>query len=96
MPRRNVRTGSVSDMGVVSINEPVSVLAKFNGGKVTPLKFLWRRRIHCIARVTGCWQSKSGRSDIHHLSVVGENGAYYEISFNCETFVWLLNKVEAD
>lgn len=83
-------------MSVVSIKEPISALVKFINGKAIPVKFLWRHRVHEVAEVTGHWQSRSGEADIYHLSVVGENGTYYEISFNAKTFVWLLNKIETE
>lgn len=89
-------TAERSDMGMVSVREPVSALVKFSRGKVFPVKFLWHRRVHRIVEITGRWRSRSGRADIYHLSVVGENGTYYEISFNSETFIWLLDKIEAE
>ncbi len=83
-------------MNVTQVNEPISVLAKFSRGQIFPLKINWHGVTHKIVQVTGFWKSKEGQTEILHLSVVNENGTYYEISFNPKTFAWYLNQVEAE
>ncbi len=83
-------------MATTVVYEPVSIVAGFKGGKIVPLKMIWRGRKVNIKTVTGYWKVKDGIDTVHYFSCLGENDVYYEISFSTKTLVWNLEKLETE
>ena len=78
------------------LNEQIGITAHFNKSSIKPLLIIWGSRKIRIVKVTGFWKSTRKGNEILNLSVVSENGTYFEISFNAKTFVWMLKKVETE
>ncbi len=79
---------------MVKIGEPVEVIVKFEKSMIVPLKIRWRGRVYPVKEVTGWWKSRKGLSTFFHLSLILESGDYYEVSFDTESLVWYLERVE--
>ncbi|MDO8886344.1 hypothetical protein [Candidatus Oleimmundimicrobium sp.] len=79
---------------MVEIDEPVEVIALFKKGEVKPVKLSWNNKTYRVKEITGTWKSSLGNAEILHLSLVIENGSYFEVSFNTKTYIWRLEKLE--
>jgi hypothetical protein len=42
-------------MNIERIHQPVGVVAEFTAGRCDPVRFLWQRRTHEVARINGRW-----------------------------------------
>ncbi len=78
------------------IGERVAVVAIFGGTeRLSPIKFRWDQRVIKIRDVTYSWMDKEGTSKVYHFSVT-DGGTLYELSFNTDSIIWSLEKVETD
>ena len=78
-----------------AINEPIEVIAKFAGGKLTPLFFHRRGRKYRVESVEFVHSVKEGETRFYHFSVVG-SGTLYRLIFNSQAFVWRLSAAETE
>jgi hypothetical protein len=79
---------------MVVIGEPVGVLVWFSSGKARLVRFQWKNQVVDVERITGCWRRKKGASDTISWSGVSTDGDYFEVSFNTQSLIWRLEKVE--
>jgi len=75
------------------IGDAIEVIAYFKGGKMQPVKFRWKNRVHRIERVNGGWRSEQGRERIQHYSVMCGGPDVFEISCSMENFTWRIDRV---
>lgn len=76
-----------------TIMEKIKVGAVFNNSRIIPKWFVWGNRRIDITEINYTWQTKNGRSRIHHFAVFdGVNT--YELSYNIEESGWRLAAVE--
>lgn len=76
------------------INEPIKVMAVFDGG-VRPVKFKWRGRVYPVKEITFTWRMKEGSADVVRFSVADGAGGLYELSYNKADMKWSIESVEA-
>ncbi len=78
------------------INESVTVLTRFSGGQLDPLRFKWKNRVFDIDRVTGKWEEHDGQYKLHYFSVVTSEEDFYELIYNTRTMGWTLSRTDLD
>lgn len=78
------------------INEPVTVLTRFSGGQLDPLRFKWKNRVFDVDRVTGKWEEHDGQYKLHHFSVITGEEDFYELVYNTRTMGWTLSRTDLD
>jgi hypothetical protein len=81
---------------IESIEEPVEVLAGFDGGTVTPFRFRWNRSVFRVAKVTGRWEDREGQYRRCYFAVVTAANDYFELRFHVKDFSWILSKTSID
>ena len=81
---------------IESIEEPIEVLARFEGGRMTPFRFRWNRSVFKIAKVTGAWEDREGQYRRCHFSVLTDTNSYFELRFHMKDFSWVLSKTSID
>ena len=89
-------SGMETDPMIQDINEPISVLTRFSGGKMDPLRFKWKSRVFDVDRVTGKWEVREGQFKCHHFAIVTAEEDYYELIYNTRTMDWLLSKTDLE
>ncbi len=82
-------------MAVTVIKQKIDVCAIFKKNFVSIKWFEWKGRQIEVNKITHKWYTKDGQNKILHLAVTGDNG-YYEISYNINTFEWILEKTEVE
>lgn len=90
----NYETGL--DGMIQDINEPVTVLTRFSGGQLDPLRFKWKNRVFDIDRVTGKWEEHDGQYKLHYFSVITREEDFYELVYNTRTMGWTLARTDLD
>jgi len=78
------------------INEPVTVLTRFSGGQLDPLRFKWKNRVFDVDRVTGKWEEHDGQYKLHYFSVITGEEDFYELVYNTRTMGWTLSRTDLD
>ncbi len=78
----------------VLIHDPVSVVAVFKNGRITPAKFLWHGQNIYIDKVGLCWKTNHGEINIWHFSVMAGK-TLYELTFDTLESSWHLEKTQA-
>jgi len=79
-------------MDIQHIKEIIKVGVVFRGDKICPAWFIWEGRKYMIKEVNYVWEDRRGRERLRCFSVTdGTNN--YELSFNAERMIWVLNKV---
>jgi len=73
--------------------DPIEVIALFQKGKLTPLKFRWRERVYKVFRINGTWRQKDGTALYHFFSVCCDGPEVYELSFNNESQAWRMERL---
>jgi hypothetical protein len=81
---------------IQDINEPVTVLTRFSGGQLDPLRFKWKNRVFDVDRVTGKWEEHDGQYKLHYFSVVTREEDFYELVYNTRTMGWTLSRTDLD
>lgn len=78
-----------------TIDEPVKVLASFDKGVITPLRFRWRERLIDIKEINFIHRIKDGSILSYIFSVSNSTGAF-RLKFNAATMQWRLDQVYQD
>ena len=79
----------------VEIGDSIRVGVVFGGQpKVRPVWFIWHEREVRIREITYRWQSRDGRSVIHHFAV-SDGANVYELRYDAGTLGWTLASTEA-
>jgi hypothetical protein len=81
---------------IQDIDEAITVLTRFSGGAIDPLRFKWKNRIFNIDRVTGKWEEHDGQYKLHFFSVVTKEEDYYELIYNTRTMGWTLSRTDLE
>ena len=81
---------------IQDINEPVTVLTRFSGGQLDPLRFKWKNRVFNVDRVTGKWEEHDGQYKLHYFSVLTSEEDFYELVYNTRTMGWTLSRTDLD
>ena len=84
------------DPTVHEINESVSVLTRFSGGQMDPLRFRWKNRVFNVERVTGKWEERDGQHKLHYFAVVAKEGDFYELVYSTRTMGWTLVRTDLE
>ena len=88
--------GVDADAMIQDINEAITVLTRFSGGHLDPLRFKWKSRIFDVDRVTGKWEEREGHFKLHHFAVITKEENYYELTYNTRTMDWMLSKTDLE
>lgn len=79
---------------MTEIGERISVVAAFSPSyKLKPLRFGWGKRICNIKEVTYHWVTRDGINIRHHFSVT-DGKTLYEIAFDIQSLVWVLERLD--
>ncbi len=81
---------------IQEINEAVTVLTRFSGGRLDPLRFRWRNRVVDVERITGRWEVREGQYKHHHFSVVTTEDDFFELVYDTRTMGWLLTRTDLE
>jgi hypothetical protein len=81
---------------IQDINETVTVLTRFSGGALDPLRFKWRNRVFDVDRVTGKWEEREGQHKLHYFSIVTRGEDFYELVYNTRTLSWTLTRTDLE
>jgi hypothetical protein len=99
IPRdEDTRRGSSYETGldgmVQEINEPITVLTRFSGGQLDPLRFKWNNRVFDIERITGKWEEHDGQYKLYYFAVVTGEDDFYELIYSTRTMGWTLSRTD--
>jgi hypothetical protein len=81
---------------IQEINEPITVLTRFSGGQLDPLRFKWKNRVFDIERITGKWEQHDGQYKLHYFSVITREEDFYELIYNTRTMGWTLSRTDLE
>jgi hypothetical protein len=81
---------------IQEINEPITVLTRFSGGQLDPLRFKWKNRVFDIERITGKWEEHDGQYKLHYFSVITREEDFYELIYNTRTMGWTLSRTDLE
>jgi len=77
-----------------SLNEKISVIAKFKGGAISPLLFKFHDRTYKIKSIDLKYHFRQGGVDYYSFSV-SASGNSYKITFDCKDLEWRLEEIWA-
>ena len=78
------------------LNEPISVLALFEDGRLRPLRFRWHNQVYRILKVTGHWIVHEGEHRHHYYAALCEGANLFEMSYDSRHTTWQLRSVYID
>jgi hypothetical protein len=78
------------------INEPVEVIAHFDGKGINPLRFKWRDEVFKIHRIAHHWEQEQDHTKIVYFAVRTKNEDLFDLTFNSDNFVWTLVTAQRD
>lgn len=73
------------------LHEPIEMIGHFRAGEVLPCRFRRKNRVYHIVRVSSCWESREGVYKRYHFVVRTRSEDVYEIHFDLENMVWILD-----
>ncbi|MEX1051829.1 MAG: hypothetical protein WEC83_00360 [Patescibacteria group bacterium] len=76
------------------VQEPIRVVASFDGPKVRLHSFEWRERIYQVETVNLFHIEKDAEKSLYHFAVSSE-GNDYDIVFNPTNLAWKLQEIVA-
>jgi hypothetical protein len=78
------------------INEPISVVAAYAKGKVSPEKVEWGKRVYEVKKINNDWRQKAGT--VYHLyfSVETDRNTSMVIVFDPSDLSWRLASINAE
>lgn len=76
------------------VNEKITVLAKFQGGIITPLFFKLHDRTYKIESIDLKYQYREGNVNFYSYSVSSQ-GNSYKITYNARELTWRLEEIFA-
>jgi hypothetical protein len=87
------KAGGDLRMKTEKLCERIEVIALFQKGKLSPIKFRWKGRTHRIHRIHGDWATQEGITRFHHFAVASDGPDIYELSYNESTYVWQIEGI---
>jgi len=72
---------------VEQVNDPIEVIVKFEQGKSTPCRFLWKGGEFNISKVNLTYSVREGRNKIYYFAV-SDNNNYFKLQFSTEDLNW--------
>lgn len=81
---------------IEEIGEEIDVIARFQGGKITPVKFRWTGETYFVVRVPFKWLSRNGSFPQFHFSVMATSGDVFEMRLDSQRMRWVLDKVRME
>jgi len=78
---------------IEEVGEEIDVIARFQDGKITPVKFRWGGRTYFVVRVPFRWLSREGEHPQFHFSVTATSGDIFELKLDSRRMRWGLEKV---
>ena len=83
----------MSTMQFQDVGEAVEVIAWFQRGKLCPLKFRWKGRVHPVKKINGDWETEIGEVRFRHFAVMSDGPDVVELSYNEHSYIWKLENV---
>ncbi|MEW6419356.1 MAG: hypothetical protein AB1480_14790 [Nitrospirota bacterium] len=78
----------------MDIGGSISVIASFGPPyKIRPVRFKWNGRLFEVKEITYSWQTKEGQKKKYHFSVT-DGKTLYELSFDTNSLLWRMEKLE--
>lgn len=74
------------------INEPIEVLVRFNGNKIIPEIFKWRKKIYKIEKVNMVHDEKDGNNKIYYFSV-SDRINFFRLAFFTKNLHWRIEEL---
>lgn len=81
-------------MNVETLNDPIEVIAHFDGKRFHVLRFKWSNRAYKVLKTYHRWNDRQGQYKFFHCKVLADNSDVFEVEYNCETLEWKLVSVE--
>ena len=81
---------------IEEIGEEIDVIARFQGGKIAPVKFRWTGETYFVVRVPFKWLSREGSFTQFHFSVMETSGDVFEMRLDSQRMRWVLDKVRME
>ena len=81
---------------IEDVGEEIGVIAQFQKGKITPLKFHWSGQTYFVVKVPFKWLSRDGDFPQFHFSVLATSGDIFELKLDSYRMKWLLEKVRME
>ncbi len=76
------------------VNEPVSVIALYERGRIEPIRIKWRERVYHIAETHRIWTEPIGGVKYMHIAVSAkESGDAFELVIDPCDLSWRLARV---
>lgn len=73
--------------------EHIEVIARFAGGRISPLRFCLGGTMYKISRVNYAWNERQGKSLVYFFSV-SDGSDSYRLCFDIETMSWRLSPLQ--
>ena len=77
-------------MSFEKINEPIEMIAHFDGKGIFPLRFKWRNEVYKVSKIMHRWEDEQDHIKIVHFSVRTKNEDLFDLTLNSYTFIWTL------
>lgn len=74
------------------INEPIKVLARFNGNSIDPLAFEWRGKRYSVEDIDLVHIAREGDGRVYYFDVTNDPN-HFSLSFHTRTMGWKLNEL---
>ncbi len=78
------------------IDEPIDVVAVFEGSRVRPVRFRWQGRTYRLKEITASWQTRVGTDIKHHFSAIDQGSANVQLTYDLAQRSWVLTKIWSD
>ena len=75
-----------------NINEPIEVIAFFDGKQLRPLRFRWNNRVYKISKINSSWYANRGLEKEYHFHISTKESDSFELIFNNGSFKWKLGR----
>ena len=74
------------------LNDPIQVLAQFNGKKIMPEFFKWRDKTYKIEKLNMVHKERDGNDKIYYFSVT-DNANFFRLAFFTRDLSWKIEEL---
>ena len=74
------------------LDEPIEVLVKFSGAKVSPSFFRWQNRTYKIEKINLVHKERDGNDKIYYFSV-SDNANFFRLAFFTRDLSWRIQEL---
>ena len=78
-----------------TINEEIQAGVVFEGRRVRPVWFIWKKRKYPVREITYTWSDRQGESRVQYFAA-SDGTHLYELSLHCQSLIWRLLRIYTD